>query len=174
MRELWGWKMIIEDWGLRVEHWGLRINDRGLIINSGGWGWWMEGRGLRIEYWGLKIEDGGLRIEDWGSRIEDWGLRIKDWGSRIEDRGLIIICRESRYFEDILKWSIFRLRTFYIFFQVWLSLYWYPTWVASMTKNGLFVSQLILLFIHFFNLLSIAAGSTDPPWGYLWWLIPTV
>ena len=120
MRELWGWKMIIEDWGLRVEHWGLRINDRGLIINSGGWGWWMEGRGLRIEYWGLKIEDGGLRIEDWGSRIEDRGLRIKDWGSRIEDRGLIIICRESRYFEDILKWSIFRLRTFYIFFQVCL------------------------------------------------------
>ena len=92
MRELWGWKMIIEDWGLRVEHWGLRINDRGLIINSGGWGWWMEGRGLRIEYWGLKIEDGGLRIEDWGSRIEDWGLRIKNayfWSSFVANHAIL-------------------------------------------------------------------------------------
>ena len=32
---------------------------------------------------------------------------------------LILLCRESRYFEDIVKLWIFRLRTIYNFFQVW-------------------------------------------------------
>ena len=31
---------------------------------------------------------------------------------------LFVLCRESRYFEDIVKFWIFRLRTIYNFFQV--------------------------------------------------------
>ena len=32
---------------------------------------------------------------------------------------LFVFCRESRYFEDIAKFLILRLRTIYNFFQVW-------------------------------------------------------
>ena len=58
-------------------------------------------------------------------------LKIEDRPSKFEDvimptQHLIHIfrfihCRESRYFEDIVKLWIFRLRTIYNFFQVWFT-----------------------------------------------------
>ena len=36
---------------------------------------------------------------------------------------MVILCRESRYFEDISKLKIFRLRTFFNFFQVCFWIY---------------------------------------------------
>ena len=50
-------------------------------------------------------------MEHLGSKIEVAGLWIED----------IVLCRESRYFEDIVKFTIFRLRTIYNFFQAWES-----------------------------------------------------
>ena len=62
----------------------------------------------------LKIEDGGLWIEDRYSRFEDFIMPHQ----HLIHIFLFILCRESRYFEDILKLWIFRLRTIYNFFQV--------------------------------------------------------
>ena len=50
-------------------------------------------------------------MEHLGSKIEVAGLWIED----------IVLCRESRYFEDIVKFIIFRLRRIYNFFQVCLA-----------------------------------------------------
>ena len=48
-------------------------------------------------------------MEHLGSKIEVAGLWIED----------IVLCRESRYFEDIVKFLNFRLRMTDNFFQVW-------------------------------------------------------
>ena len=51
---------------------------------------------------------------------------------------LFVLCRESRYFENIVKFIIFRLRTIYNFFQVWY---------ATHDKN-LNASKNVLSYIH--------------------------
>ena len=47
----------------------------------------------------LKIEDGGLLIEDRQSRFEDLIMP----NHHLIHVFLFIVCRESRYFEDIVK-----------------------------------------------------------------------
>ena len=60
------------------------------------------------------------RKERWRWKIEDWSRRIEvGWWRWIF---LVILCRKSHFFEDILKLWIFRLRTFYNFFKVWTRL----------------------------------------------------
>ena len=59
------------------------------------------------------FEIGGWRIKDLGIKIEVEGLWIEDRQSRFEDSimshqhlihmPLFILCRESHYFEDIVK-----------------------------------------------------------------------
>ena len=70
-------------------------------------------------------------MEDLGPKIEVEGLWIQDRQSTFEDSNmphqhlilmfLFVLCHESHYFEDIVKFRIFRLRTVYNFFQVCLS-----------------------------------------------------
>ena len=67
----------------------------------------------------FKIEVGGLWIEDRHSKFED---SIKPH-LHLKPTFLFILCRKSRYFEDIVKLCIFRLRTIHNFFQVWLTAY---------------------------------------------------
>ena len=62
----------------------------------------------------FKIEDGGLWIEDRHSRFEDLTMPHQ----HLILMFLSDLCRESRYFEDIVKFRIFRLRRIYNFFQV--------------------------------------------------------
>ena len=83
------------------------------------------------------------------------GLWIEDRQSRFEDSimpqhhlihmFLFILCRESRYFEDTVKFSICRLRTIYDFFQVWAKGYDYtPKSLLLRVKtmhNLLFISN---------------------------------
>ena len=69
------------------------------------------------------IEKGGFRIQNLGG-----GLWTKDGQSRFEDtimphqhliyKFIFILSRESRYFKDIVKLLIFRLRMICNFFQV--------------------------------------------------------
>ena len=54
----------------------------------------MENIGLSI-----KIEGGGLLIEVWQSRFEDFIMPHQNLILIF----LVILCRESRYFEDIVK-----------------------------------------------------------------------
>ena len=75
----------------------------------------------RNEVWWRRFEVEGWRIEDLGYKIEVERLWIEDRRSRFEDSimshqhsihmFLFVLCRESRYFEDIVKFLIFRLRT---------------------------------------------------------------
>ena len=65
----------------------------------------------------FKIEDGGLWIGDRHSIFED-SIMPHQYLIHIF---LFILCHESRYFEDIVKLGIFRLRTIHNFFQVWTS-----------------------------------------------------
>ena len=85
------WRWIIEDGSRRMDV-----------------GWWrMEGLEFRNEVPGLWIEDKQSRFED-----------LTKLHPHLTKIFLVILSRESRYFEDILKLWIFRLRTFYNFFQV--------------------------------------------------------
>ena len=59
-----------------------------------------------------KIEGGGLWIEAGQSRFEDSIMPHQ------HSTHILIICRESCYFEDIIKLWIFCLRTIQNFFQV--------------------------------------------------------
>ena len=52
-----------------------------------------------MEDLGFKIEDGGLWIEDGDSRFEDLIMPHQ----HLIHIYLFILCRESRYFEDIVK-----------------------------------------------------------------------
>ena len=70
-----------------------------------------------MEHLGFKIEVEGLWIEDRQSRFEDSIMPHQHLINII----LFVLCRESRYFEDIVKFTIFRLRTIYNFFQAWES-----------------------------------------------------
>ena len=63
-----------------------------------------------------KIEDGGLWIEDWQYRLKDSIMPHQHLICMI----LFVLCRESRFFEDIVKFCIFRLRRIYNFFQICL------------------------------------------------------
>ena len=69
-------------------------------------------------------------MEDLGFKIEVEWLWIEDRQTRFEEDSIIphqhlihiflfVLFRESRYFEDIVKFRVFRLRTIYNFFQVW-------------------------------------------------------
>ena len=50
-----------------------------------------------------------------------------------------IHCCKSRYFEDIVKVWIFRLRTIYNFFQVWADFYWFENpWSPTHSWQPLF------------------------------------
>ena len=65
--------------------------------------------------------DLGLKIEVEWLRIEDRQLRFE--GSITSHQHLMhmflfVLCHESRYFEDIVKFWVFRLRMIYNFFQV--------------------------------------------------------
>ena len=81
--------------------------------------------------------------------MEDGGLWIED--SIMPHQHLIniilfVLCRESRYFEDIVKFTIFRLRTIYNFFQAWESYdssIWKPLVSFKSSSNFffLFLSQ---------------------------------
>ena len=62
-----------------------------------------------MENLGFEIEVEGLCIEDRQSIFED---SIMPHQYSI-DMFLFFLCRESRYFEDIVTFWIFRLRTFY-------------------------------------------------------------
>ena len=62
----------------------------------------------------FKNEDGGLWIEDRNSKFND---SIKPH-LHLTHVFLFILCRKSRYFEDIVKLLIFCLRTIHNFFQV--------------------------------------------------------
>ena len=67
------------------------------------------------------MEDLEFKIEDGALWIEDRHLRFKDLimsHQHLIHVFLFIVCRESRYFEDIVKLLIFRLRTIHYFFQV--------------------------------------------------------
>ena len=66
----------------------------------------------------FKIEGGGLWIEDGQLRFEDFTIPHH----HLIHIFLLILCRESHYFEDIFKLFIFRLRMIYNFFQVWLKI----------------------------------------------------
>ena len=68
-----------------------------------------------MEHLGFKFEVEGLWIEEEQSKFED---------SIMPHQHLIHIfwfihCRESCFFEDIVKLWILRLRTIYNFFQAW-------------------------------------------------------
>ena len=69
-----------------------------------------------MEHLGVIIEVEGLWIEDSQSRFEDSIMPLQHLLHML----LFVLCCESRYFEDIVKFSIFRLRTIYDFFQVCL------------------------------------------------------
>ena len=62
----------------------------------------------------IEIEVEGLCIEDRLSIFED---SIMPHQNSI-DMFLFFLCRESHYFEDIVKFLTLRLRTIYNFFQV--------------------------------------------------------
>ena len=66
---------------------------------------------------------------------------------------LVILCRESRYFEDISKLWIFRLRTFYNFFQVWASASFAARQVLYSLSWSMKMSFLFTMFhlTHFSN-----------------------
>ena len=66
-----------------------------------------------MEHLGFKIEVEELWIEDRQSRFEDSIMPHQ----HLIHMFLFVLCRESHYFEDILKFLIFRLRTIYNFFQ---------------------------------------------------------
>ena len=68
-----------------------------------------------MENLGFKIEVEGLWIEDRQSRFEDFIMQHQ----RLIHMFLFVLCRESRYFEDIVKFLNFRLRMTDNFFQVW-------------------------------------------------------
>ena len=63
----------------------------------------------------FKMEDGGLWIEDRHSRFEDLIMPHQ----HLIHVFLFILCCKSLYFEDIVKLSMFRLRTITNLFQVW-------------------------------------------------------
>ena len=65
----------------------------------------------------FKMEDGRLWIEDRHSKFVDLIMQHQ----HLIYIFLFRVCRESRYFEDIVKLGIFRLRTIHNFFQVWTS-----------------------------------------------------
>ena len=67
-----------------------------------------------MEHLGFKIEVEGLWIEDSQSRFEDSIMTHQHLIHML----LFVLCRESRYFEDVVNFSIFRLRMTYNFFQV--------------------------------------------------------
>ena len=67
-----------------------------------------------MERLGFKIEIKGLWIEDRQSRFEDSIMPHQ----HLIHVFLFVLCRESHYFKDIVKFLIFRLRTIYNFFQV--------------------------------------------------------
>ena len=62
------------------------------------------------EIWGRRMKNGGLRIKDWGWMSVDWGWAIKIWGfnhaKHLRCIFLIILCRESHYFQDILNFDM--------------------------------------------------------------------
>ena len=58
----------------------------------------------------FKIEDGGL----WQSRFEDLIMS----NQHLIHIFLFIVCRKSCYFEEIVKFGVFRLRKIHNFFQV--------------------------------------------------------
>ena len=67
------------------------------------------------------MEDGELRNEAGGLWIKDKQPRFEEFtmlSSHLIPITLAFYCRESRYFEDISKLRIFRLRTLCNFFQV--------------------------------------------------------
>ena len=98
-----------------------------------------------ILYFWVRIEEEQVMMENWGSIKQIWGrwmengafsnkigvewLWIEGRQSRFEDSimpqqhlihmFLFVVCRGSRYYEDIAKFLIFRLRTIYNFSQVW-------------------------------------------------------
>ena len=63
---------------------------------------------------------------------------------------MVIYCHESGYFEDILKLWIFRLRTFYNFFQVWETeksqLLVMRLWLGLETNNNFVKISLPILY----------------------------
>ena len=67
-----------------------------------------------MEHLVFKNEVEGLLIEERQSRFEDYIMPHK----HLIHMPLFVLCRESRYFEDIVKFRIFHLRTIYNFFQV--------------------------------------------------------
>ena len=62
-----------------------------------------------MEHLGIKIEVQWLWIEDRQSILEDSIMPYQ----HLIHMFLFVLCRESRYFEDIVKFLIFRLRTIY-------------------------------------------------------------
>ena len=67
-----------------------------------------------MEHLGFKIEVEGLLIVDRQSRFEDSMMPLQHLMHMI----IFHLCRESLYFEDIVKFLIFRLRMIYNFFQI--------------------------------------------------------
>ena len=65
-----------------------------------------------MEHLGFKIEVKWLWSEDRQSRFEDSIIPPQ----HLIHMFLFILCRESHYFEDIVKFLIFRLKTIYNFF----------------------------------------------------------
>ena len=94
------------DWGWRKKNWTWSIEVGARIFEVGGW---------RRKHLELKIEDGWLWMEDRPSRFKDFIMPHQ----HLIHLFLFIHCRESSFFEDIVKLWIFRLRTIYNFFQVW-------------------------------------------------------
>ena len=68
-----------------------------------------------MEHLGFKIEVKGLWIKDIQSWFEDSIMPHQ----QLINLFFFVLCRKSRYFEDIVKFLIFRLRAIYNFFQVW-------------------------------------------------------
>ena len=69
-----------------------------------------------MEHLGLKFLVEWLWIEDRQSRYEDSIMPHQHLIHML----LFVLCRVSRYFEDMVNFRIFHLRTIYNFFQVWL------------------------------------------------------
>ena len=69
-----------------------------------------------MEYLGFEIEVEGLLIEDRRSRFEDSIMSHPN----LRHKFFYGLCHEPRYFEDTVRFFIFRLRTIYNFFQVCL------------------------------------------------------
>ena len=94
---------------------------------SGAWRHLVVNHAILRTFW---VKYPVLLSEDRGIKIEVQWLWIEDRQSRFENSMmphqylihmfLFVLCRESRYFEDIEIFLIFPLRTINNFFQTWL------------------------------------------------------